>query len=314
MADEEETVGEQDIKDKKSLEEEPAVEKESEDEDKPEDEGVPVKRDDAEDERPEEEMEPKGEEETKSKDTFECKMPEDKSISKKIIHFFIPWIIAIFEIFLLYLLLPRKIFITLGFWMMVYFFPPFGKETVIPFGMSGKDISAAVPFFDPETLAQLDPLLIALAIASIDIIVGLFLVWNFDYAKRIPLLGKFICKLENKGGDLLSKNRFIDTLSFVGVTLFVIVPFQGSGAVGASIIGRSIGMNPYKVWGAIILGAISGCLLIAYAFNTFKVIFVNNRILGVLILVAIFVVIFIYFIRKRKNNVTKGECENEAEK
>jgi uncharacterized membrane protein len=235
--------------------------------------------------------------------------PEKKSRGIILAQFFLPWLIALVEITLLFIFLTRKTFVTLGFWMTVYFFPPFGKETVIPFGMSGKEISAAVPFFDPETLVTLDPLLIALAIASIDIIVGLFLVWNFDFTKKIPILGKFIIKLESKGGDILSKNKYLEALSFVGVIFFVIVPFQGSGAVGASIIGRMIGMNPYKVWCAIIIGAISGCLLIAYAFGTFKAIFMQNILVGVAILIILFVILAIYMILKRKND--RGN-ENET--
>jgi hypothetical protein len=73
-------------------------------------------------------------------------------------------------------------------------------------------------------------------------------------------------------------------------------------------------MNPYKVWAAIILGALSGCLLIAYAFNTFRVIFLENALVGVLILVAVFVVVIVYFIRKRKNSTVVGACEIESKK
>jgi uncharacterized membrane protein len=236
--------------------------------------------------------------------------PEKKNKGIILAQFFIPWIIALIEIALLWMFLDWKTFSTLGFWMLIYFIPPAGKESVIP---TAQGLPSDIPGI-PDWIVSIDPLMIALAIASIDIIVGLFLVWNFDFAKKIPLLGKFICKLENKGGDLLKKNKYIEALSFVGVVLFVIVPFQGSGAVGASIIGRSIGMNPYKVWAAIITGAISGCLLIAYAFNTFKVIFVQNALVGVLILVGIFVVVIIYFIRKRKNSTVKGECEVESKK
>ena len=209
-------------------------------------------------------------------DIIECDA-EKKSRGIMLVQFFLPWVIALSEISLLWAILDEKVFQTLGFWMTIYFFPPLGKESVIPAAIG----LSSVPGM-PDWLLSIDPLLIALAIASIDIIVGLFLVWNFDFAKKIPILGKFICKLESKGGDVLSKNKYIEALSFVGVTFFVIVPFQGSGAVGASIIGRTIGMNPYKVWFAIILGAISGCLLIAFAFNTFKAIFIQNMIVGLI--------------------------------
>jgi uncharacterized membrane protein len=234
-------------------------------------------------------------------DIIECDT-EKKSRGIILAQFFLPWVIAISEISLLWVILDEKVFQTLLFWMTIYFFPPLGKESVIPAAIG----LSSVPGM-PEWLVSIDPLMIALAIASIDIIVGLFLAWNFDFAKKIPILGKFITKIECKGGDLLSKNKYIDALSFVGITLFVIVPFQGSGAVGASIIGRTIGMNPYKVWFAIILGAISGCLLIAFAFNTFKVIFIQNIILGVIILIAIIIIVVIYFlvIKKKNQNMEK---------
>ena len=238
-------------------------------------------------------------------------IPEKKSRGIMLIQFFLPWGIALTEIALLFLFLDRQTFVNLGFWMTVYFFPPFGKETVIPLGMSGEGFPESVPFFNPDTFISLDPLLIALAIASIDIIVGLFLVWNFDFAKKIPFLGIFIIKLESKGGALLKRNRYIETLSFIGVTLFVIVPFQGSGAVGASIIGRMIGMNPYKVWAAIIVGAVSGCLMIAYAFSSFKAIFQANWIVGLVLLIVIIAITVAYLIKRRrcaKSGMDMKEC------
>jgi uncharacterized membrane protein len=240
-----------------------------------------------------------------AKDILET-APEKKSRGIMLIQFFLPWGIALLEIFLLWLFLPWKTFRILGFWMTIYFFPPLGKESVIPAAIG----LSKVPNM-PTWLESIDHLLIALAIASIDIIVGLFLVWNFDFAKKIPILGKFIIKVESKGGALLAKNRYIETLSFIGVTLFVIVPFQGSGAVGASIIGRMVGMNPYKVWAAIIVGAISGCLMIAYATKTFKDIFQANWIVGVIILIVIGGISAAYLIRRRqcaKSDMDMKEC------
>jgi uncharacterized membrane protein len=229
-----------------------------------------------------------------AKDIFET-APEKKSRGIMLAQFFIPWGIALTEISMLFLFLDWDTFRTLGFWMTIYFFPPLGKESVIPAAIGLSEISGM-----PDWLVSIDPLLIALAIASIDIIVGLFLIWNFDFAKKIPILGKFIMKLESRGGALLAKNKYIETLSFIGVTLFVIVPFQGSGAVGASIIGRMIGMNPYKVWAAIILGAVSGCLMIAFAFSTFKTIFKANWIIGLVLLIVIIVITVAYLIRRRR--------------
>ena len=91
-------------------------------------------------------------------------------------------------------------------------------------------------------------------------------------------------------------------LSFLGIVFFVMFPFQGTGGVGASIVGRAIGMNPYKVWAAIIIVAVSGCFLIAYAANTFFSVFMQNPIFGVLILVVIVIVVVALIMRKRRQN------------
>ena len=84
--------------------------------------------------------------------------------------------------------------------LVVYFFPPFGKETVIPIarGFSKRELTVPLLNIHIEPI-DIDPLSIALAVAFIDIIVALFLVWNYDLAKKIPLVGKFMQKVENIG-------------------------------------------------------------------------------------------------------------------
>ncbi|UCE73525.1 MAG: small multi-drug export protein [Methanomassiliicoccales archaeon] len=243
------------------------------------------------------------------KDVLETK-PEKKSKGIILAQFFVPWLIALLFIAGLYIFLPSDKFTTLGFWMLVYFFPPFGKESVIPLAIAGDRLGEAVPWEYPEMFVPIDPWLIAISVAFLDIIVGLFLVWNFDLAKKIPIMGRWITKLEKKGGTILKENRYIEALSFVGVVLFVMFPFQGSGGVGASIVGRAIGMNPYKVWVAIIIGAISGCFLIAYAADSFFKVFMENRILGLLILVLIVALAAVLILKRRKN---REKIEDEEE-
>lgn len=232
-------------------------------------------------------------------DVLETK-PEKRSKGIIIAQLILPFVIALAVIGCLYVLLPSNKFTTLGFWMLVYFFPPFGKESVIPLAIARDRLEGWVPFEYPEGFVAIEPWLIASAVAFLDIIVGLFLIWNFGFVKKIPILGKWIEKTESKGGTILKENRYIEALSFVGIVLFVMFPFQGSGGVGASIVGRAIGLNPYKVWGAIIIGAISGCFLIAYAADTFFSVFLDNPILGVLILIVIAILAVVLILRKRK--------------
>jgi len=163
-----------------------------------------------------------------------------------------------------------------------YFFPPLGKETIIPSGV----------------VAGINPLIMALSIAFVDIIIALFLVWNYDLAKKIPIVGKFIIKVESIGKRSSSKYAWIKPLRFIGIVLFVMVPFQGSGGLVGSILGRLIGMKPWNTFFAISTGAIIGCLLIAYFTDAIRSVFVQNFMIGLLIIIILLVIVIMIFIHK----------------
>lgn len=75
------------------------------------------------------------------------------------------------------------------------------------------------------------------------------------------------------------------------------VPFQGSGAVTASVVGRLTGLRPMKVWLAIIIGALLGCSIIAYFTDLIIYLTEVNIIISILILFS--VLIILYFSYKR---------------
>lgn len=150
-----------------------------------------------------------------------------------------------------------KIFRALGSAMVIYFVPPVGLEGAMPVALSG-----SVPIY-----------LIVLAITLIDFCVGIFLVWNFDLTKKIPGVGGFIRKFEKKGGTIIQEKKWLEVLSFIGIALFVMLPFQGSGAVGGAIIGRALGMNPYKVLLGVVIGSFLGALIVALFTDQFLAFF-----------------------------------------
>lgn len=168
-----------------------------------------------------------------------------------------------------------------------YFFPPLGKESVIPLGVA----------------AGIHPMVMALSVAFIDIIVALFLMWNYKFAKKIPFIGPFIEKVETIGRNSSNKYSWIKPLRFIGIVLFVMVPFQGSGGVVGSILGRLIGMTPLNTFLAITIGSVTGCILIAYFAETIKIVFLQNFILGILLVILLLIVgimIVVYLRNKNK--------------
>lgn len=205
---------------------------------------------------------------------------------------FFPILLGFGVLAILGILLQQEVWINILPLISAYFFPPLGKETIIPTGI---------------LVFNINPILMALSIAFVDIIVALFLIWNYDLAKKIPLIGKFIIKIEEKGKNTEEKYGWIKPLRFIGIVLFVMIPFQGSGGVVASIIGRLIGMKPWNTFFAISTGAIIGCLLIATFAKAF-LIFAEINTTFTLILVAIIAsIIILYYIikRQRKNKNLK---------
>ena len=147
----------------------------------------------------------------------------------------------------MFLSMGQKEFLILSQLMLVYFIPPFGKGTVVPLGIAG----------------GVDPWAIAICTAFVDIAVGVFLTWNFDLAKKIPFIGSGINRIQLKGKAMLKDLPWLERASFVGIVVFVMFPFQGSGAVGGTILGRAIGLSPNRNLSAVAIGAISGSLILS---------------------------------------------------
>jgi hypothetical protein len=211
------------------------------------------------------------------------------SISK----FIIPVIIGFGVIGTAGLLLPQEL--RTAFWSLIsaYFFPPLGKESVIPTGIA----------------LGLYPSFFALSIAFVDIIVAFFLLWNYELAKRIPFIGKFMIKIEQIGKASSGKYNWIKPLRFFGIVLFVMVPFQGSGGLVGTILGRLIGMKPFNTFIGITIGTITGCLLIAYFAEMIKSVIIQNVIIGIFLIILLLIIgmmILIY----RKNRIQTAKNKN----
>jgi len=212
--------------------------------------------------------------------------------------FFVPFIIAVIGILVLQYIVGEASSAKLLLLMMVYFFPPLGKESIIPLGISGGEITNPITGY-VSVVPSINPITMALSIAFIDIVVALFLVWNYNLAKKIPIIGNFMIKIEEKGKNVEEKYGWIKPLRFIGIVLFVMVPFQGSGGLVGSIVGRLIGMKPRNTFIAILLGAVIGCLLIATFSQAFLIFAEINTTLTLTIVGIIAILIIVYFTIKR---------------
>jgi len=215
--------------------------------------------------------------------------------------FILPFIIGLAVVYTVGMLLPSNS--TYKYWALVaaYFFPPFGKETIIPIGIYGGEIP--VPFStDMMVITPINPLIMALSIAFVDIIVALFLMWNYDLAKQIPFVGRFMEKVETIGQKSSSKYAWITPLRFIGIILFVMVPFQGSGGLVGSIVGRFIGMKPINTFLAITIGTIVGCSLIAFFSDVILSVLIQDILLGLMILIILVIIGIMIFMYKKNRD------------
>ncbi|HMA05896.1 MAG TPA: small multi-drug export protein [Methanomicrobiales archaeon] len=168
--------------------------------------------------------------------------------------------------------------------MVIYELPPAGKETVIPAG-----ILLGYPWWA-----------VAASIALVDVEVGLFMVWNFDLAERIPVLGPWIRRFIGGGREFLAGRPWLTGLYFFGIMLMVMVPFFGSGGVRGSIVGRLLGMSRREVMGAIAAGALIGCFGIALGTLYLRQAFLESLFTGAAaLLVLILAGIIVAWIAKR---------------
>lgn len=221
-----------------------------------------------------------------------------RTIELGFLKFIVPFIIGLATVYTVGMLLPGNS--TYKYWALVaaYFFPPFGKETIIPIGIYGGKIPVPITN-EIAVINPINPLIMALSIAFVDIIVALFLMWNYDLAKKVPFVGPFIKKIEIIGKKSTSKYAWIRPLRFIGIVLLVMVPFQGSGGLVGSIVGRFIGMKPINTFLAISIGAVVGCSLIAFFSDVIFSVLVQDFLLSIMILIILIIIGIMSFIYKK---------------
>jgi uncharacterized membrane protein len=122
-----------------------------------------------------------------------------------------------------------------------YMIPPMGKEVIIPRTLSQDHHPPA--------------LVVALATSGVDMVLSLFMIWNYDWVKKVPVLGPRIVEAEERGRERMKKTRWFSKVSFIATAMFVSVPFSGAGGWFGTVFGRLIGVKPYKVLLAVFIGS-----------------------------------------------------------
>jgi uncharacterized membrane protein len=181
--------------------------------------------------------------------------------------------------------------VTLAF---LYLVPPAGKESIIPSGVAW----------------GYHPMAMAGTVLLMDFVCALFIAWNFPLAKRIPGLGYYIALIERKGAKMLEGNPALQAGAWIGLVLFVMVPFQGSGGITASIVGRAVGMRTEYLVSAVAVGALTAGLIIAYLAEGGLILLRENLVTGIIIILLLALAGLSAYLLFRFRRIRKWEAEN----
>ena len=135
--------------------------------------------------------------------------------------------------------------------MATYLLAPVGTEVVIPAIFVGLlAVDAAWYVF-------------ALATASVvlvDVFTALFFLWNWDLVERAPYLGRLLRRVEAKCRQVIEKRRWGQEATLTALALYVALPFQMTGGLFGSMLGRLMGLERVKVFAAVTAGSLAGAI------------------------------------------------------
>lgn len=221
---------------------------------------------------------------------------QDSSRRNTYIRLLVPPLLAVIFFILCFLILSKNKILILGGLMVAYFIPPSGKESIIPIG-----IGLGIPWW-----------LMALTLTLLDVITALFMIMNFALMLRVPRLGPWIEKTTATSREFMAERPWMNRWRIPGLAFFVMLPLQGTGGVGATVVGLMIGLTPMEILLAVGIGAAVESLAFAVGWGLVRELILANLILG---FVAAFVIIIgtilLFVLIRRRFTRSKGKDNKE---
>lgn len=182
------------------------------------------------------------------------------TLAKRLFLFFLPFVISAFYFLIIFLIVGKTIGLVIGAFMLSTLF------------ILGPEISITGAFIALAASNRIGPevwdstyylLIIAASIAFVDVITAFFLLWNYDLVKKVPKLGPWMERTEQANRKAIQKSSWRQRFALAGLSIYVMFPVHGSGGLVGTIIGRILGLNKWKVFGAVSVGAVIGACWIA---------------------------------------------------
>ena len=218
---------------------------------------------------------------------------QDISRRTTYIRLLVPPLLVVIFFILCFLILSENRILILGGLMVAYFIPPSGKESIIPIG-----IGLGIPWW-----------LMALTLTLLDVITALFMIMNFSLMLRVPRLGPWIEKTTATSREFMAEHPWMSHWRILGLAFFVMLPFQGTGGVGATVVGFMLGLTPGEILLAVGIGAAVESLAFALGWGLVRELILVNLILGIAVAFVIITgtILLVFLIRRRFSRSTDND-------
>lgn len=173
--------------------------------------------------------------------------------------------------FLLAAVLP---FVALGLFMLVNLFahPENGFRMlqmlpfhVIPFG---SETTASILVFQGVPLT----VIVAFLLIS-DLATSLPFIAIANGSRQVPLLGRWVAGMENRGAAFYNKHAWVRRLGPYGIAGFVALPLAGTGSTVGVLLGRASGFPTLVIASCVAAGALVRWIILVSAFAGVSLLF-----------------------------------------
>lgn len=127
----------------------------------------------------------------------------------------------------------------------------FGKFVILGGTDGDRELDSIQRFLTTEELFVL--------VVYMDLATACIVTFHLGFLFGLPFVGPRLNLLASDGRFIMQSNRWLRRATFIGLVAFVIFPLAATGSVGASILGRLLGMTRRATFAGIALGSVLGC-------------------------------------------------------
>jgi len=164
------------------------------------------------------------------------------AILYKFLIFITPFLTVAYYFIFIFSILPSNATTKYTALVLAYFFPPAGKESVIPLMLSSQVGPPISPWIAGSTIVILD------------VISSAIIAYNWWFAEliinHIGILQRGYTGLQERAKKF-KKAKWLD----LALLLFMIIPFQGTGGISTTIVARLLGLSARKSVTIVMIGS-----------------------------------------------------------